>query len=476
MIPSLPPGRREGVDAYSKLKPVKVPADTHGSVPPLGKLSVLEYGYWAFLVIAIGRVGELIGLSSFPLAKLALALPLFIRVTRWKQLPKLTASTKPFAVAGSWLIALALLTTLNSVWLGRSRAFVLQQLPVLLASTAIAYVMSRSWKMLRGTLLALVVAGLVIARSSISGYTGGRASTATMYDPNDLAYLLVTVFPLIVGFVLTSTTKVWRLVYGGVGVVFVTALLLTQSRGGLIGLVAIVMVMILAPLTPPETTSGGMPKKQPKRKNRVLLLIGVASLSVVIWFALPEDARQRFSTLLDLKHDYNLDPDDATARGQIWQRGMRAMFAWPLGYGPETFEMVDYKYGGRFFAPHNCYLQVAVELGVIGLFMFLRMYFLAWRGLQRARANLIAGKSLSREQQDLATFARLLQVSLVGNAIAGFFLSMAYAPILWTLFGSVMAAIVLSEQTQASDYSLSAAASSTRTASGDRGGSPNSSR
>jgi putative inorganic carbon (hco3(-)) transporter len=405
------------------------------------KFGVLEYGFWAFLIIAIGRVGELLG-TSLPLVKITLALPIIIRVARWKSLPRLSVSATPLARTAGWLIVLAVLVTPTSVWPGKSVIFLTQDVPVLIATTSLAYVMSRSWRSVRGTLLALVLSGLILARAALSGYSGGRASTATMYDPNDLAYLLVTLLPLAIGFVITSKATLWRMIYAGVAAVLLIGLLLTQSRGGLLGLIAVGAFMILAPIRAPEKDAWVAAKK---RRIRIAAVFAVLCLSVVIWSQLPQDAQQRFATLLDLSHDYNLDPDDPTARGQIWNRGVRATIARPLGYGPESFAMVDWKFGGRFFAPHNSYLEVAVELGVVGLILFLRMYVLAWRGLKRIRTTLMARESLSHEQGEVLTFARLLQFSLVGNAVAGFFLSMAYASVLWTIFGICMAVMALND-------------------------------
>jgi O-antigen ligase len=416
---------------------------TPDSRPTDVKPGVLEYGFWAFLIVAIGRVGDLIGLGSFPLAKIALALPLVIRVVRWKQLPRLAAPTRPLARTAILLVVLAVLLTPGSIGQGRSAIFLTQEVPVLLASASIAYVMSRTWRTVRGTLLALVLSGLILARSAVSGYGGGRAFTATMYDPNDLAYLLVTMLPLALGFVMTAATKVVRMIYVGIVFILLVALLLTQSRGGLLGLIAVAACIVFVPIRAPEKNIGGTPNK---RRSRIPVLLGVACVSVIVWSQLPQDARERFATVLDLSHDYNLDPNDPTARGQIWSRGIRATIDWPIGYGPQTFPMVDWKYGGRFNAPHNSYLQIAVELGVAGFVLFLTMYILTWRGLQRARATLIARGNLSLEQQQLAIFARLLQFSLVGNAVAGFFLSMAYATVLWTIFGISMAVMAAAAQ------------------------------
>jgi O-antigen ligase len=407
-------------------------------LPTNVKPGAMEYGYWAFLAIAIGRVGELVpGLGSVPLGKMALALPLFLALTRRKELPALAAQARPLARNGMWLAAIAVVLTPFSVWAGASRVFLLQELPVLISTVILAYVMCRSWRTVRGTLVALVFSGLILARAALSAYTGGRAATDTMYDTNDLAYLLVTVFPLSVGFLITSKTRLWWVINAGIGAILLGALLLTQSRGGLLGLAAVVAGLIFMPIKARES---GSTKKGP---NRFLLLLGVLGLSVVVWSQLPPAARERFATVLDLGNDYNLDPNNNTSRGQIWTRGVHATLARPIGYAPRTFNMVEWKYGGQFYAPHNSIVQAMVELGVPGLFLFLRMYYLAWRGLQRSRRNLLTRQSLSNEQQDQLVFARILQVSLLGNIVAGFFLSMAYANLLWTTFGICMALMAI---------------------------------
>ena len=96
-------------------------------------------------------------------------------------------------------------------------------------------------------------------------------------------------------------------------------------------------------------------------------------------------------------------------------------------------------------APHNAYLQALVELGFLGLFLFVRVYVLAWRMLQTVRQRLLSAPP-GDHTDEVLIFARMLQAGLVGNAVAGFFLSMAYSNVLWTLLGAVIGCTFLAVQ------------------------------
>ena len=402
------------------------------------RIGPLQFGTWAFLLVAVGRAGELVpGLSSLPLAKIFLAFTLIPLLRSWKQLPKLVPSVRPLAKNAWWLVVLGLVLTPFSIWPGATVNFLIQDLPTLIISTLLAYKMSSSWRAMRGTLLILVVSGLILGKAALSGYSGGRAAANTMYDTNDLAYVLVTVLPLGLGFLLTAKTLRMKLVYLGVVGANVIVILLTSSRGGFLGLLTVVILIILFPLR------GGKPSRQ--RLGRIFgTLVIVGCLAAVIWPQLPESTRQRLATVLDLGNDYNLDPNNATSRGQIWKRGMTAAISRPVGFGVGAFPMVDLKFNGRMEPPHNSFVEAAVELGFLGLVLFTRMYVLTWRALGKARRGLEDTKH--EDQQDLALFLRTLQLSLAGNIVAGFFLSMAYATLLWVTFSVSMGCIALANR------------------------------
>jgi O-antigen ligase len=395
----------------------------------------LQAAYCAFLLVAVGRLGELIpGLGSLPLARIAMGVGILILWKQWKNLPKLSPAAKPLARSSTFLLVLAVITTPFSVWPGNSVSFLLQQLPVLAASVIVSAKLSRcGWWNIRGIAQTLVVSGVLLALFAVLGFHGGRASASATYDTNDLAYLLVSVLPLAIASVICARTRPRRLLNVILAGVIVVALLLTSSRGGFLGLLAVSAILIFLPIKAPNRDLKG-----PKQRNRVFAtLIGILIVSALIFPFLPDDTKHHLSTLLSLESDYNMDTSNSQSRSSIWERNFPAALERPIGYGIDSFLVVDSRTGGRFKAPHNSYLQILVELGFVGLFLFLRMYILSWRILGRTRKALLSAPQ-SEEKDQTIVFARMFQASLAGNAVAGFFLSMAYSTVLWTLVGVVI--------------------------------------
>lgn len=404
-------------------------------------LGGLRTAYSAFLLTAVGRLGELLpGLDSLPLGKITMGIGVILLIAKWKRLPKLPAVAAPFSRTALALVALAVVTAPFSIWPGMTLRFFTLQLPVIAAAVVVCCKISYTWDVLRGIIRILVVAAVALALTAILSFHGGRASATVSYDPNDLAYVLVSTLPLALGFALTARTKANRLINAAVCAVLLVALLLTSSRGGLFGLVATLAIMVLIPLR--RSQSG-------KSRNRIVLpVVGLVCAFTLVWSFLPAETRDRLSSVLQLGSDYNMDTTNADSRSAIWERGLTAAVRRPVGYGVDTFQMVDVRMGGKFRASHNSYLEVLVELGLLGLLLFIRMYVLSWRALQRVRESLLAVPP-SAEHDQMLIFARMLQVALVGNAVSGFFLSMSYSTLLWVLFAAVIACVSLVDSTLA---------------------------
>jgi O-antigen ligase len=419
------------------------------------ELGGLRIAYAVFLLTAIGRVGELVpGLGSLPLAKISMGIGVILLIAIWKRLPKLREAAAPFTRTAIALVGLGVITAPFSIWPGVTLGFFTVQLPVIAAAVIVCCKISYTWDLLRRNMRLLVVAAVGLSLVAILEFHGGRASAGDMYDTNDLAYLLVSTLPLALAFTLTAKTKTMLLINAAVCTLLLAVLLLTSSRGGLFGLVAMLAVMILMPLKRPQ---------RGKSRNRIVLpVVGLVCTSMLVWACLPVETSERLSSVLQLNNDYNMDTTNKDSRSAIWGRGFSAVLQRPVGYGVNSFPMVDVRMGGKFRAPHNSYLQMLVELGFLGLLIFSRMYFLSWRALQRMRRSLLALEP-SEEHDQMLVFGRMLQVALVGNTVSGFFLSMAYSVILWVLFALVIACVSLVAPKSARQHQVRQAAPADRT-------------
>lgn len=66
-----------------------------------------------------------------------------------------------------------------------------------------------------------------------------------------------------------------------------------------------------------------------------------------------------------------LDPNSVAGRGPVWQLAVDGFWHHPMGQGIGSFSQVDFS----FSYPHNVILEVAFELGILGLICMLAIYF-----------------------------------------------------------------------------------------------------
>jgi O-antigen ligase len=214
----------------------------------------------------------------------------------------------------------------------------------------------------------------------------------------------------------------------------------------LLGLLCVVAFVVLDPgtLRPRQVATT---KFAPARKRKmgaktriVLSLMACVLIGVAVWPQLPPETRARLSTIVDLDSDYNAN-DEKAGRVEVWERGLEALARRPVGVGISAFPMVDVKYG--FHTAHNSLVLVLVELGPVGFVMYLAVLLHTWRGLTKLRRTLRQSEEPSEEQRQQAIFLRMLQAGLVGNFVAGEFLSAAYFYAYWANLALAMGFIAL---------------------------------
>jgi putative inorganic carbon (HCO3(-)) transporter len=238
-------------------------------------------------------------------------------------------------------------------------------------------------------------------------------------DNNDLALALLTTVPIIWYLALHAPARWLRYGLLALAGLTITAAAGSYSRGALVAGAAMLGVLWL--------------KNKNKFRTAVLLLLVVGLVATLMpgqWF-------DRMQTIGEYKSD-----SSANGRINAWHFAFNLASDNLFGGGYRTFT-------GRMFAlyapdphdvhaPHSIYFQVLGEHGFIGLALFLAFLLLAWRSGTRI-------SRFCRDKPELkwaSDMAAMCQVSLVGYAVGGAFLSLAY----FDLFYDIVILMVVLEK------------------------------
>lgn len=223
-------------------------------------------------------------------------------------------------------------------------------------------------------------------------------------DNNTLALAVIMVVPLFRYLQLEMENKWIKRVCIVSILLCVVSVLGSHSRGALLAIVAMGTFLWF---------------KSPKKLGLGIAIL--ATVAVLVAF-LPDEWFARMHTIQDYEQD-------TSAGGRInawWAAWNVAVARFPIGGGFKMWELDVF----AIYAPnplhlqvaHSIYFQVLGEHGFLGLFLFLTIFFLAWRyGAYVIR--------VTRDRPELtwaSNLAAMAQVSLVGYAVGGAFLSLSY--------------------------------------------------
>ncbi|MEN6586461.1 MAG: putative O-glycosylation ligase, exosortase A system-associated, partial [Sulfuricella sp.] len=226
------------------------------------------------------------------------------------------------------------------------------------------------------------------------GFIGGN---------NEVALALIIVIPLMY-FLRELSVKVWqRQAWLAAMSLTAIAAIGSQSRGALLGIVAMMVLLWL--------------RGRQKIFFGTLMIVG----GMLLVSFMPESWHARIDTIGEYQQDTS-----AMGRINAW------WFAWNLAkanffgggfdiYNPGPFAL----YAPNpldIHAAHSIYFQVLGEHGFVGLALFLTMWGLTWRWAGWLRKNATGNP----ETEWVAVLGSMCQVSLIGYAVGGAFLSLAY--------------------------------------------------
>jgi probable O-glycosylation ligase (exosortase A-associated) len=275
------------------------------------------------------------------------------------------------------------------------------------------------------------------------GIKGGIFTIATagahrVYGPattfisgnNEIALALVMIIPLFRYLQLTTGNLIIRHALTAAMFLCAIAAIGSQSRGALLAIAAMAVFLWI--------------------KSRGKLLTGtlIAVAASVIASVMPETWYARMQTIETYE-------DDGSAKGRInaWWFAFNLAKDRPLvGGGFETFQPPLF----QIYAPdpwrtadvHSIYFEVLGEHGFVGLGLFLLLGIFAWLTAARV-ARVTKDRPALKSYRDLVL---MLQVCLVGYAVGGAFLGLAYFDLFYHLVAMVVIAAELVKrelQTQA---------------------------
>lgn len=222
-------------------------------------------------------------------------------------------------------------------------------------------------------------------------------------ENNALGLATIMTVPLITYLFLQEQRQWLRIALGGAIFLCTMSIIGSQSRGAFLGILAMGAFLWL----------------KSRHKLLVGLLIVVATVAVLAM--MPETWWERMDSIRNYSED-----SSALGRINAWWTAWNVASSNVLGGGFKMFTRETF----LIYAPnplnvhdaHSIYFQVLGEHGFIGLLLFLLLGGLAW-----LRCGKIVRQCKSdAERRWAADLAAMLQVSLVGYAVTGAFLGLAY--------------------------------------------------
>jgi O-antigen ligase len=254
-------------------------------------------------------------------------------------------------------------------------------------------------------------------------------------EPNRFAQIMLVLVPMAGFLYRTARTRNAAVLAAALGAMTLLGVVLTLSRGAFVTLAVVFAAMTVVRWVRPSHVVAG-------------LLSVVVLASVVSPFFL-----SRLVSILDARYLLGGGASYQEADGAIRGRTTEMLAAlhvfrdYPVfGVGPGQFPrfyFVDYSKSADIkfrdiVVPrraHNLYLELAAELGAVGLAVFLAIVGLLMRALGAAR------RAVAAHDEEAADLAGAMWLGLLAYLVSGMFLHLAYQRYFWLLLAMASSAL-----------------------------------
>ena len=289
---------------------------------------------------------------------------------------------------------------------------------------AISWLMTEKWHF-KLTHLSIICSGLAVGYITLYNKSAGIGLVedtrvtipgTSLGDPNDLS--LVLSFPLSFAIAFATTRGIGKLkaLLGLIGFgVFISAIIATQSRGGLLATVAVMGVFGL------------------RIVKSKLLLVSIGSFCLMILVAAAGISDRKSGGAAE-------DGIDESAQGRIhaWEAAFFMGLHNPMtGVGLSLFLDNYWNYAthsraeGQAHVTHSTWLQVLAESGFLGLGLFLFLIFTIFKSIRASLAKLELLQGSPKYDPHITAITMGTYAGLVGFGVSGSFLSQGF---LWPIY------------------------------------------
>ncbi|OCH23504.1 O-antigen ligase [Aliivibrio sp. 1S128] len=309
---------------------------------------------------------------------------------------------------------------------------------IILMTFAIA-ILVRSPQQLSFTLKAITIAGVLVGIVAIQNKLGGiglvegtrvtigREFGSMLGDPNDLALVLMFPISFAVGLLVTHQLPWHQRMIGVISIpILFWAVMATQSRGGLLGMIAVFGIYGL------------------QRIKSKTLLLSIAFIAGSILFIMAGISDRSSGGAAEAGID-----ESAMGRLYAWEAAVKMALAHPLtGVGLDNFYANYFYYSphwdGLNHAVHSTWFGVLAETGVLGFIIFISLIIVL---IRNAHKTLKAVKAVQNEiDPAIYTCAQAVFAGLIGTIVSGTFLTQGFNWPIYILAALVIAVSKISEQ------------------------------
>ncbi len=238
----------------------------------------------------------------------------------------------------------------------------------------------------------------------VGAHHDGRIRGVGIFDTNQLAYTIDFSLALLIGLFKSTRNILGKIVLFIIGMIYVYAVYLTQSRGGLLCLISVLVFSAIV-----------------FGKSKILKTFapGFGVLGVIILMKIS----QRFSSTFD----YGAD-ESAQVRMDIWGGALSLLKQYPLfGIGFQQFR----EYFKR--TAHSAYIECSTELGLFGFFCWLALFYFCFKNIGK-----IEQSEDALDEPVLINYAKAFKVALLAYLVGCFFSGSTYYITLFILFALIV--------------------------------------